>query len=232
MRPASWLLACSLPVLVLVGPVGAALGGVGSAAAALKAFPPQLVGESDTTHFWMPGVNGVVVLPSGDAIVSVDENGDGTAPTNCSAVRCPPRDYLMTAAAGRWHPVVGSASHASNALIRLPGGEYRGCFLIAIDSSSNTSGTVLCEDWKMAPTGGGATTLLRKHSTPLTGLPRVHGPRLQIMPSGVALRDGTDLMMAYGAMSDARTLSSFLLASNDSGNSPTILKFQKKDART
>ena len=100
--------------------------------ATIHASAPQLVGQSSTTHFWMPGVAGAVLMNSaGDALVTIDLNGDGTGPTNCSAIHCPPRDYVRSRngdaivnlngtdgegeQAPTWNPI-GAGAHATNAL--------------------------------------------------------------------------------------------------------------------
>jgi hypothetical protein len=101
--------------------------------------------------------------------------------------------------------------------------------------ATNTSGHVYFEDWRWVPSPAGSkwsgkTKLVgNARLATLTGLPKVSGPKLQIMPSGVTLDDGTRLMFAYGSMYAARTLSSFLFASSDDGLS---WQFRKSFQRT
>jgi hypothetical protein len=199
--------------------------------ASVRPHPPQLVGESNVTHFWMPGVSGVVVMdPFGDALLRVDLNGDGTPPTNCSRLQCPPRRYVRATqhhqpnhSSGPAWTAIGNGAFSTNGLVRLPNFVFRGYTGITIDVSTNTSGNIGFEDWTWIPGhggGGGETKLVGNPGVaPLTGLPKVAGPRLQIMPSGVQLRDNTTrMMMAYGALDGATSLASFLLVSRDEGS--------------
>ena len=195
----------------------------------LRPGAPETVGESTTTHFWMPGVGGLVVLPGseGDVILHIDENGDGVPPTNCSAVRCPPTYYVRSALPGTATVEGWSALPAgpmcSNGMLRLSNGTFRGFATIALDRSTNSSGSITYEDWRWTrgrPGAGRRTLLVGTGRGTLGALPKVHGSRLQIMPSGATLGDGTRLLMAYGVLDRSPTVySSFLFASADDGAS-------------
>ena len=74
----------------------------GTFAFAFDPAGPRLVGESNSTFFWMPGVVGLTVLPASGssvgatALVGIDESGDGGPAPNCSKVHCPPRQYALS----------------------------------------------------------------------------------------------------------------------------------------
>ena len=178
----------------------------------IRFSPPQLVGRSKTTHFWMAGIYPVVSTPAG-TVLTVDENGDGTPATNCSLVHCEPRNYVAKTAGGPWNPLAAGIP-GTNALIRFDNGTYRGFAGFTL-FSGNTSGETYLTDWTF---DGETAHTLQRAGARVSGLVRLAGRPL-LMPSAVVLGDGTRLAFAYGRAFNASTDSSYLLASDDDGYS-------------
>jgi hypothetical protein len=187
---------------------------------------PRIVGESNVTHFWMPGVGGIAVVgrDTESLLLTVDENGDGTKPVDCKTVKCPPRNYVERNGTSGWAARPAMAAVPMNALVSnesLAGG-FRGFGGIRLDSS-NASGCISFTDWVFDEDAQQARALAHG-CAPLHGLPRMASKALQIMPSGGTLADGTRLAIAYGAVYNATRdggdgYSSFLFASQDGGSS-------------
>ena len=198
-----------------------------SCAASWQFAEPRVVGESNVTHFWMPGVGGIATVGrhSQSLLLTIDENGDGTPPVDCTHVKCAPRHYLLNGSKpSGWTARPTMASVPMNALIVYANKSHRGLSGIHLDATSNASGCISYTDWVFDEDGQQAR-VLGQGCAPIHGLPRMASTRVQIMPSGGTLVDGTRLAIAYGAVFNATSggpgdgYSSFLFASKDGGAS-------------
>jgi hypothetical protein len=197
---------------------------VAASAALVPSFSaPVMVGESDVTHFWMPGVFGAVAVsggPTPTVVTVIDIDGDGVPGKNCSVFKCPPMTYSSTGGDGgmSWAPAGrGQNTHGFtyNAVIPLGNGTFRGFDDVLLNHTTNTTAWLWYHEWQwrngtVAEVGGGKATL--------TGLPQMDATEpAQLLPPSVRLSDGTQLAMFYGMRRGGVSFSSFLFASTDGG---------------
>jgi hypothetical protein len=192
-------------MLAALALLAGAAGPVAAAAEAAGATPtfhrPSLVGTSNYTHFWMPEpLFRAAAEPSAPLLVGIALHGDSGPwgkcpnpkhPQNCSAM------YQSRGASGAsWSPT--TALHA-NALIQptADGGSRGFSGKIAMDASTNTTGSFSWQEWRWTAHAG--VRVVHSAVTPVVGLPPIDGASLTVLPSSARLGDGSWLALAYGA---------------------------------
>ena len=175
------------------------LAAVHAGAQAATFGTPSLVGESNYTHFWMPQpLFSAAAIEGAPLFVGIALHGDSGPwgacpnpkhPQNCTAM------YRGGADGKGWGP---AEPLEGNALIRLDGLSSRGfAYKMAVDTATNTSGTVSWGAWRYAPATRAVTGVTHGVAR-VTGLPPVMGASLIFMPSSTQLANGDWVTIAYG----------------------------------